>query len=184
MVVGFIGDSHSSVKAWQNAMAHGLAECDLIVHTGDVLYHGPRNPLPDGHNPAELAALINSCSKPILIAKGNCDAAIDQVMIDFPIISPCVSTNACGMNIICHHGDILTSSDIMRYSSALQASLIVSGHTHLRVLEREGKLIYLNPGSCSLPKAQDKRPSFAVFDGSCIKIVDVSCGTLLDKMDL
>ncbi len=31
-----------------------LSDCDVLLHGGDVLYHGPRNDIPEGYNPKNL----------------------------------------------------------------------------------------------------------------------------------
>lgn len=184
MMVGFISDTHGSALAWRRAMNHGLSSCELIIHCGDVLYHGPRNPLPDGHDPQALAGLINASSQRIHLAKGNCDAAIDQQLLDYPLGSPAIVVEAAGVGILAHHGDLLSEDETRRFARASAVSLIASGHTHLRVLERAGGVVYLNPGSCSLPKSADARPSFGVFDGRAIRLLDVTDGTVLEELHL
>ena len=64
MNIGIISDTHGSVTAWREAYQKYLQKTDLIIHCGDVLYHGPRNPLPEGHDPKSLAVELNSLTKP------------------------------------------------------------------------------------------------------------------------
>ena len=58
---------------------------DKLVLLGDLLYHGPRNPLPDGYNPKEVAKLLNQYKEKIVAVRGNCDAEVDQMVLEFPM---------------------------------------------------------------------------------------------------
>jgi len=59
MKIGVISDTHGSLTAWQQVLSGPFQDVDLILHAGDVLYHGPRNPLPEGYQPGQLAEAIN-----------------------------------------------------------------------------------------------------------------------------
>lgn len=85
--IAVISDTHGSVTAWRKARQIWKGS-DMIVHLGDVLYHGPRNPLPEGYMPKELAEEINDSDIPVMIVRGNCDADIDAVMLKWPIANP------------------------------------------------------------------------------------------------
>lgn len=172
--VAVISDTHGSVKAW------GLAKkickgVNLIVHLGDVLYHGPRNPLPDGYAPKELAEEINSSDVPVIIVKGNCDADIDEAMIKWPVSYPYCVLWLDGKLVFAHHGIFFE-----RYKGLaldFKADLVLTGHTHISSIIRDGKTIFLNPGSASLPKG-DEPPSLAIVDGKGICLLSLK-GDLL-----
>ncbi len=74
--LGIISDTHGNLRAWQAALAV-WGEVDMILHAGDVLYHGPKNPLPEGYGPRELSEAMNASPVPLLFAQGNCDAEED-----------------------------------------------------------------------------------------------------------
>ena len=82
MKIGIISDTHGHEMAWAHACERFFKGADLIVHAGDVLYHGPRNPMKADYNPAGLVARINSCPVPVVIAKGNEDlvAVVNEVI--------------------------------------------------------------------------------------------------------
>ena len=48
--------------------------CQRLVLLGDLLYHGPRNPLPEGYEPPAVAKLLNDMADELLCVRGNCDA--------------------------------------------------------------------------------------------------------------
>ena len=88
MKIGVISDTHGSLFYFEKAL-ECLSDCDVLLHAGDVLYHGPRNDLPKDYNPKGLIAKLNSLDN-IIIARGNCDADVDQMVINHPIQSPYV----------------------------------------------------------------------------------------------
>ena len=60
---------------------------DKLIILGDVLYHGPRNPLPDGYSPKEVCEMLNPISDKIIAVRGNCDSAVDQMVLEFNVSS-------------------------------------------------------------------------------------------------
>lgn len=58
-----------------------------LLLLGDLLYHGPRNPLPDEYSPKRVAELLNSLKTHILCVRGNCDAEVDQMLLEFPVLA-------------------------------------------------------------------------------------------------
>lgn len=60
---------------------------DKLLLLGDVLYHGPRNDLPRDYDTRETARLLNEYSGNIAAIRGNCDADVDQMLLEFPILS-------------------------------------------------------------------------------------------------
>lgn len=80
-------DIHGSLPAAEALLARFHEEgADRLLLLGDVLYHGPRNPLPAGYAPAEVAQLLNRYADRITAVRGNCDAEVDQMVLDFPCL--------------------------------------------------------------------------------------------------
>ncbi len=163
MRIGVISDTHGGLKGWERAMEGPFHGVELILHAGDILYHGPRNPFPEGYDPQTLAWAINHSPVPLLIAKGNCDASIDQLLIDFPIQSPYVYCLIDGIAIMMTHGEDQEPEDLLELGSRYQINLLITGHTHRSHLIHRPPLLLLNPGSPSLPKG-DEPPSVALVD--------------------
>lgn len=121
-------------------------QADKLVILGDVLYHGPRNPLPEGHNPKEVCQILNEIAPDVIAVRGNCDAEVDQMVLDFNVSSDYATIYDGEKKIVLSHGH--------RAVPNLKAGdVYITGHTHvpLNVVEKEGYL-HLNPGSISLPK--------------------------------
>ncbi len=170
MKIGVISDTHGSLTAWQNAVDY-FKRADLIIHCGDLLYHGPRNPLPDGYDPAKLATAVNQTRQRIVFAKGNCDSEVDQLMVNVPIMAPYAQVFTPDWQILAHHGHTLDIGDMPDWTHGY--NLIISGHTHLPGITRQGRQVFLNPGSPALPKNEDLTPTIALIDGQRISIIDL-----------
>ena len=60
---------------------------DRLVLLGDILYHGPRNDLPEGYAPKKVIELLNAMKSELLCVRGNCDTEVDQMVLNFPILA-------------------------------------------------------------------------------------------------
>jgi len=181
MNIGVISDTHGSLTAWVKAVNDYFSEVDLILHGGDVLYHGPRNPMPEGYQPAALSSAMNNCPVPILICRGNCDADIDQQMLDIPIQSPYAMLWIDRLRAMLLHGDGLTEEELNVLGKRYRLDILITGHTHIhQIREGEGYII-LNPGSLSLPKG-DGRCTIGLIDSSdkSVRLIDLARGDVLE----
>lgn len=163
MKIMVISDLHGSATACEQALACFKAEkADRLLILGDILYHGPRNPLPQGHNPQQVANLLNAVKSKILCVRGNCDADVDQCLLEFGIFADYALLEVGGLTIFATHGHKLETD----YKSASEeCDVVVSGHTHITVLEKTNGKVSLNPGSISLPK-ENTKPSYAIIESS------------------
>lgn len=147
-------DIHGSA-IWCERLMEAVEEFapDQLVLLGDLLYHGPRNPLPDGHDPARVAGLLNAWAPHIIAVRGNCDAEVDQMMLGFPCLADYAEIIDEGSHattrLFLTHGHLWKPEDM---PPVAQGSVVLSGHTHIKCDRREGALRFLNPGSVSLPK--------------------------------
>lgn len=169
MKLFFISDIHGSA-AWLNRALAKFAEegADQIVLLGDALYHGPRNPLPDEYNPKEVAAALNRYKQKIIAVRGNCDAEVDQMLIEFPVMADYAMLFHEGKRIFATHGHLYSMDQLPPLSPN---DLFIQGHTHVPVAEKRGQIYVLNPGSISLPK-ENHPHSYAVLEGHEFRIMD------------
>lgn len=180
MRIGIISDTHGSLPAWEKAMADLFMGCDLIIHAGDLLYHGPRNPLPQGYAPRELAVAINKAPQPVVIARGNCDADVDQVMLSWPLQAPYAFLQIEGLRVLVNHGHGMEPGAIQAQAQRFQVQLFIYGHTHIPELKVENGIVYLNPGSPSLPKGEGRRATVALLDGGLVSLIDLhTCESIM-----
>jgi putative phosphoesterase len=184
MKIGVISDTHGSLEAWKKAMEGPFQGADLIIHAGDILYHGPRNPFPKGYGGMELAEAINTSPIPVIAAKGNCDASIDQQVLKIPIQSPYLLVQQGDLRIIASHGDFLDEEDMVELAERYGAHIFISGHTHVPNLRYIRGRVLLNPGSPSLSKMIDRTPTVALIEGRLVKILRLDNGESLDQLSI
>ena len=180
MKIGIISDTHGHEGAWQTAFDKAFHDADMILHAGDVLYHGPRNPMKADYNPAGLVGKINNCPVPVIIAKGNCDSSVDASCLELPVQAPYAYVVYEGLRIIVTHGDsVMTDEEKDKMAAHLKADLFISGHIHTTVLEKRGDTVFLNPGSAALSKREDGRNTYAVLEDRTIRIFDIDTDEVL-----
>ncbi|HHX24888.1 MAG: phosphodiesterase [Tepidanaerobacteraceae bacterium] len=179
MNIAILSDTHGSLEAFKKSL-QVTGSCDFIIHAGDILYHGPRNPLPEGYSPKELADVINKLEIPFIAAAGNCDAPIDQVMLSVPIQSPYALLSLGNYQILINHGHSASEEELISLSKKWNIDLLITGHTHIKKLEKKKELVLLNPGSCALPK--DDIPSIAVFRDSNISLINIENGEIIKSL--
>lgn len=182
MLIGIISDTHGSVKAWNDALEGPFKGVEQIWHCGDVLYHGPRNPLPPSYDPKELVELINSCPIPILAIQGNCDSEVDQMVLDVALQSPLFLADHAAGRVLVSHGHRYSLEVMGEMVKEYQVKIWISGHTHDPLLEVWGETIMVNPGSPSLPKGIKPRRSVALLSSTAIELFDLDEDKVYKKL--
>ena len=183
MRIGVISDTHGSLTAWKEAYNKYFTDTDFIIHCGDILYHGPRNPLPEGYDPPGLAQELNSLQKMIIFVRGNCDAEVDQLMIDSPIEAPYAHVVTPCFTILTHHGHTLLPDSLPQKIKS-DYNIFISGHTHLAGIKKTENIYLLNPGSPALPKNESHTPTVAMISEQKITIFNLQTATIFAEMEL
>lgn len=168
MRVAFFSDVHGVPATLKQFFAQAdRLGATLLVFLGDALYHGPRNGVPVTYDPKEVAELLNSRKDEILAVKGNCDCDVDQMLLDFPIMSEYSQLMVGDRRFFLTHGHLFHREYLPPLS---KGTVFVQGHTHIPALEElSNGITYLNPGSISLPKGGTPQ-TFAFFDGENITL--------------
>ncbi len=166
MKILFLSDIHGVPSALEKALAAAdeLAP-DRIALLGDLLYHGPRNGVPDFYDPVKVATILNSLKDRIVAVRGNCDAEVDQMMLEFPIMSDNAIIDADGKTFFMTHGHRWNPQNPPPF---LKNVVLVYGHTHIPFIGSDDGLEFFNPGSVSLPKG-GFGPSCGFFDGETLR---------------
>lgn len=189
-------DIHGALPAAEMLVARFREEgADRLLLLGDLLYHGPRNPLPKGYAPAEVAKLLNGYADCITAVRGNCDSEVDQMVLDFPCLGDYALVVDEGTTLLLTHGHL----DLARIVEGLPAgSFVLSGHTHVKGIGPEAapafakgagaadsgskggaaetytapsaipSVTFVNPGSIGHPK--DGSASYAVWDNGTVEL--------------
>ena len=152
-------------------------KADKILLLGDVLYHGPRNDLPKGYGPKGVIKILNEYKKDIICIKGNCDAEVDQMVLDFPIMNDHIILKDPYHTIyMCHgHHENNDNPPLMN-----EDYILLCGHTHIPCFDIHNDYIYMNPGSISIPKNNSYHGYMLIEDEEIIwKDID---GNVKDKL--
>ena len=88
MKLMFASDIHGSAYYCRKMLeAFQEEKAERLVLLGDILYHGPRNDLPKEYAPKEVIALLNPMKDKIYAVRGNCEAEVDQMVLNFPVMA-------------------------------------------------------------------------------------------------
>ena len=138
---------------------------ELCVLLGDLLYHGPRNDLPAGYAPKKVIELLNGERKHLLCVRGNCDTEVDQMVLNFPILSDIAVLFIDGRRWYLSHGHVKNAETPPPMQTG---DLLLCGHTHVVAKEACEGFVYLNPGSLSIPKENTAR-GYILLDGDTFR---------------
>ena len=144
-------DLHGSYfYASQMQQAFEREQADRLLLLGDLLYHGPRNDLPREYAPKEVIPLLNGKKEKLLCVRGNCDAEVDQMVLEFPVLADYAVLPVGQRLIYATHGHIY---HVKNLPPLAPGDVLLHGHTHVPAWTEFGQgNLYLNPGSVSIPK--------------------------------
>lgn len=180
MKLGFISDTHGGLEDTLDAL-ESLEGSEQICHIGDVLYHGPRNDLPKDYQPKALAEVLSKRND-LIYVRGNCDADVDEMVLgkDLSLKSRVVEFDGYRFYLI--HGYEETEKERIQQAKELGCQVVVSGHTHIKVLEEKNGVILLNPGSTTIPK--DGARSFAYYENGELVLWDMDKESVIKKLNV
>ena len=154
-------DIHGSAYYCEKLLeAYKREEADKILLLGDVLYHGPRNDLPEGYAPKQVIAMLNELANEILCVRGNCEAEVDQMVLNFPVLADYAILTVGKKLIFVTHGHVFNNNNLPPLH---KGDIMLHGHTHVPVCEKYETHTYMNPGSVSIPK-ENSPHSYMTFD--------------------
>ncbi len=132
------------------------SKADKLLLLGDILYHGPRNDLPREYDPKRVIEMLNGISDRILAVRGNCEAEVDSMVLDFNVASDYATLWVDGVAICATHGHRETPK-------MAGLDVLLCGHTHVPTAEKRDEYIYINPGSAAIPKESSPH-SYMIFE--------------------
>lgn len=133
---------------------------DKLILLGDILYHGPRNDLPDGYAPKDVIELLNGMKGKVVSVRGNCEAEVDQMVLNFPILADYAMLAWENKTIFLTHGHVYNENNL---PPLCEGDVLVHGHTHVPVCENRSEYVLINPGSVAIPK-ENSHHGYAVFE--------------------
>ena len=139
MRIGIISDTHRFTAAIDKAIPF-LQDCDLIVHAGDNVDDGEY-----------IEAMTDI---PVVAVKGNCDFYSDPGKDEETFMAEDKKV------FVCHghrHGAKYTLVYLYEYALDLGADIVIFGHSHVPCYEEVKGVIFINPGSPSLPRGGSRK---------------------------
>ena len=152
---------------------------DRLLLLGDLLYHGPRNDLPKEYAPKEVIAMLNEMKNEIYAVRGNCEAEVDQMVLNFPVMADYCILAIDGLTFYATHGHVYNENNLPPFR---EGDILIHGHTHVLKAEQREGYILLNPGSVSIPK-EGNPPTYAVLEDKVFTIKDFD-GNIIKEMRL
>ena len=156
-------DIHGSAACCEKLLAaFGREQADRLLLLGDLLYHGPRNALPQGYAPKEVIAQLSGVKDKVFCVRGNCEAEVDQMVLPFPVLADYCLLEQKGRVIFATHGHHYN----LENPPLLQpGDVLLHGHTHIPAKDNSLGFWYLNPGSVSIPKENSPHSYMTLEDG-------------------
>lgn len=143
-------DIHGSARFCRLMLERYRAEkADRMLLLGDILYHGPRNDLPEEYAPKQVIEMLNNFKNDILCVRGNCDTEVDQMVLEFPVLADYALLQIGDRTIYASHGHIFNENNLPPLH---KGDILLNGHTHVPKCVKHENYTYMNPGSVSIPK--------------------------------
>lgn len=154
---------------------------DRLFLLGDLLYHGPRNDLPREYAPKEVIPLLNGKKEKLLCVRGNCDAEVDQMVLEFPVLADYAVLPVGQRLIYATHGHIY---HVKNLPPLAPGDVLLHGHTHVPAWTEFGQgNLYLNPGSVSIPK-ENSLHSYMTLEGNMMQWKELESSAVFHELTL
>lgn len=154
---------------------------DRLFLLGDLLYHGPRNDLPREYAPKEVIPLLNGKKEKLLCVRGNCDAEVDQMVLEFPVLADYAVLPVGRRLIYATHGHIY---HVKNLPPLAPGDVLLHGHTHVPAWTEFGQgNLYLNPGSVSIPK-ENSPHSYVTLEGNAMQWKELESSAVFHELTL
>ena len=132
MKIGIVSDTHGNKQCMDEAISY-LMDCDLIIHAGD--------------NFSDSKYIHSTTKIGMMAVKGNCDFdnVEDELIFDIE-----------DKNIFLCHGDKYSVKygleQLEEKAKEVEANIVIFGHTHTPLCIEKDNILYINPGSVSIPR--------------------------------
>ena len=149
---------------------------EKLMLLGDILYHGPRNPLPEEYNPMKVVELLTEIKDNIMGVQGNCDAEVDRMLLPYKMGTVFNLTFVDGRPFILYHGYQ------KNFHQPKPNEVILTGHTHVP-MKYVKDYVHVNPGSVSLPK-EGSPHGYILYENGVFLFKDLETGETFDELKI
>ncbi|MDO4267593.1 MAG: phosphodiesterase [Eubacteriales bacterium] len=176
----FASDIHGSAYYCRKLLeAYEASGAERLILLGDLLYHGPRNDLPKEYAPKEVISMLNGVKQQLFAVRGNCEAEVDQMVLEFPVMADYAVFVLNGLTFFATHGHVFNQDQMPPLKAG---DILIHGHTHILKAEKAGEHYILNPGSVSIPKGGNPA-TYAVLEEHQFRIMDFD-GNVVKEVSL
>ncbi|AGF54287.1 hypothetical protein B0P06_001646 [Clostridium saccharoperbutylacetonicum] len=145
MLIGVVSDTHRMLK-YVNLAKEITKSADILIHLGD--------------NIEDVEVLERGFNGKVYAVAGNCDYSSKYPKEGV--------IEVYGKKIFFTHGDLYgvkrTINNIYYKGKELGVDIVLFGHTHEQMIEKDEELILMNPGSISLPRFKGRYVGFIEID--------------------
>lgn len=179
--LAILSDIHGCLTSLNTALEHAERfSPDYYLVLGDVLNHGPRNPVPTGYAPALVAEKLNSFKEKIIAVRGNCDSEVDQMLLEFLVLAPHNQMIFDNRRWFVTHGHLYKPEEL----PLSERDVLLSGHTHIAGIQCHTSGFYMiNPGSVTFPR-NGAEPSYAIYQDGVLSIIGLSTEQVLFEQSM
>jgi putative phosphoesterase len=178
MKIGIVSDIHGHPEALRRTL-EAMPSVDRMVCAGDVisdyrfcgetvdiLQRAQVQCIQGNHE----TSFFGGCNPDYL---RKCQQEFAPDLLDFLALAPLsMEFEAAGARVFMVHASpwepfneyIYPLSPQLTRFAQLPYDFVIFGHTHVPLVHRADKVTVINPGSCSQPRDQDKRGSYAILD--------------------
>ena len=178
----FASDIHGSAHYCRKLLeVYRESGAERLILLGDLLYHGPRNDLPEEYAPKQVIAMLNEYKNEIIAVRGNCEAEVDQMVLSFPVMAEYCILPVGEKLVYATHGHIYNKKNLPPLAPG---DVLLHGHTHVPAWESFGDgNLYLNPGSLSIPK-ENSPHSYMTLEDSMFQWKELASGEVYHEIVL
>lgn len=145
MKIAVVSDTHR-LSNHINLAKKLINNADVLIHLGDVT--------------DDLDELTDGFNGEVYAVRGNCDFSRKYPKEQLLVLG--------GKKIFITHGDTYGVkyglTEIFFKAKEINADIVLFGHTHQRLIAEEEGILFMNPGSVSLPRYLGKSLGFIILE--------------------
>jgi putative phosphoesterase len=186
MVIAIVSDLHGKLAILNKLKAEVFPSVDEIWWIGDLFYNYKKDEASVTEAKDVLTALLEYTDKPSLYIAGNTDSMHAYQTFESKLDRDDFHLKTMGEDIfVLTHGHIYESREaLLALAAENKAQVVISGHTHIAELAIENDVIFINPGSPSVPRDDEATPTYILFypEEHKVQIKHLPSGDVLDEL--
>ena len=171
MKILFISDIHGiSINLKKIEKIIEREKIDKLVVLGDLYYAGAIYFQNDEAGNIDVKTILTKYADKLICLKGNCDTEVDIKTSDFLVCSNLALICVDGLDIYLTHGNEYNIEKNRKFNN--RKGILVYGHEHIPYIKQDKDMVYINVGSISLPRENNK-PTYMIYEDRKFTIYDI-----------